>query len=53
MRPVSQGFTIAGIAEPLALLATLILLLFTLPRTEAFWLTLVALLGLVGMQAVY
>jgi hypothetical protein len=47
------GFTIAGIAEPLGLLATFILLLLTPPRTEAFWLTFVALVGLIGMQAVY
>jgi hypothetical protein len=47
------GFTFGGIAEPLALLATLALLLFTPAGSGAFWLTLVALLGLIGMQAVY
>jgi hypothetical protein len=46
------GFTIAGLSEPLGILATLLLVLT--PRGHAdFWLTLVALLGLLGMQAVY
>src|SRR5687768_564946 len=47
------GFTIAGISEPLALISTGTLLAFTPQGTGAFWLTLVALLGLIGMQAVY
>jgi len=47
------GFTIAGMAEPVAIIFTIILLVLT-PRGSAdFWLTLVALLGLIGMQAVY
>jgi len=46
------GFTIGGgIGEFGGLIATLILLLYTFGSAE-FWLTLVALLGLVGMQAV-
>lgn len=48
------GFTIAdGLGEAVGLISTLILLLVTPRGTAAFWLTLVALLGLVGMQAVY
>jgi len=47
------GFTIAGISEPVAIISTLILLLLT-PRGSAdFWLTLVGLVGLLGMHAVY
>ncbi len=47
------GFTIAGISEPVAIISTIILLLMP-PRGRAdFWLTLVALLGLIGMHAVY
>jgi hypothetical protein len=48
----SPGFTIAGMSAPLGVTATLLLLVFT-PRGNAdFWLTLVAFLGLLGMQAV-
>ena len=48
------GFTIAsGFGEVPAPIATAILLLLTPPGSAAFWLTLVALLGLLGMQAVY
>jgi hypothetical protein len=47
------GFTIGGAAEPLGLLATAILLLLTPVGSRPFWLGVVALLGLVGMQAVY
>jgi hypothetical protein len=47
------GFTIAGISEPVAIISTIILLVVT-PRGGAdFWLTLVALVGLIGMHAVY
>ena len=47
------GFTIGGGAgEVGGLLASIFLLLFT-PRGKAFWWTLVAVLGLVGMQVVY
>ncbi len=47
------GFTIGGVAEPLSLLATTVLLVLTPLSSWAFWLTLVALLGLIGMQIVY
>jgi hypothetical protein len=47
------GFTIAGISEPLALISTIVLAVLTPRGTPDFWLTLVALLGLIGMQAVY
>lgn len=55
MQPIYYpGFTIGGgIGEFGGLIATLILLFFTPLRSAEFWLTLVALLGLVGMQAVY
>ena len=48
------GFTIAsGFGEGPAPVATAILLFLTPPGSAAFWLTFVALLGLVSMQAVY
>jgi hypothetical protein len=47
------GFTVAGIAEPLALVATLVALVLTPAGSSRFWLTLVALVGLIGLQAVY
>lgn len=48
------GFTIGGgVGEFGGLIATIILLLFTPWGSAEFWLTLVALLGMVGMQAVY
>jgi hypothetical protein len=47
------GFTIAGSAEPLAIISTIVLLFVTPSGSTGFWLTLVALLGLVGMQSVY
>jgi hypothetical protein len=55
MQPIYYpGFTIGGgIGEFGGLIATLILLFFTPWGSAEFWLTLVALLGLVGMQAVY
>jgi hypothetical protein len=47
------GFTLGGISEPVSLLLTIVLL-FLLPRGSTnFWLTLVALLGIASMQAVY
>jgi len=47
------GFTFAGIAEPAGIVST-VALLFLLPsRSADFRLTVVALLGLLGMQAVY
>jgi hypothetical protein len=47
------GFTIVGISEPLAIISAVILLILTPPGSAGFWLTLVALLGLISMQAVY
>lgn len=48
------GFTIGGgIGEVGGTIATIILLFLTPTRSADFWLTLVALLGLIGMQAVY
>jgi Anthrone oxygenase len=47
------GFTIGGISEPVGFILTLVLLFFTPRPTAAFWLTLVALTGLVSMQIVY
>jgi Anthrone oxygenase len=48
------GFTIGGgIGEASGTLATIVLLFLTPSGSADFWLTLVALLGLIGMQAVY
>jgi Domain of unknown function (DUF1772) len=47
------GFTIAGISEPVGIISTIILLVLTPLGSANFWLTLVALLGLISMQAVY
>lgn len=47
------GFTIAGIAEPLAIISTTILLVLTPRGSGDFWLTLLGLVGLIGMHAVY
>lgn len=47
------GFTIAGVSEPAAIISTIILLVLTPRGVEDFWLTLVALVGLIGMHAVY
>lgn len=47
------GFTIMGITEPVAIIATIALLLLAPWGSTDFWLKLVALLGLVGMHAVY
>src|SRR5262245_58040621 len=47
------GFTIAGIAEPAVILSTMILLFFTTRSTTTFSFALIALLGLVSMQAIY
>jgi hypothetical protein len=48
------GFTIAsGFGEVPAPIVTAVLLLFTPTGSSAFWLRLMALLGLVGMQSVY
>jgi anthrone oxygenase-like protein len=47
------GFTIAGISEPVAIVSTIILLVFTPLGSGDFWLTLAGLLGLISMHAVY
>jgi hypothetical protein len=48
------GFTVAGgIGEVGGLISVIILLLLTPRETLAFWLTLLALLGLLGMQIVF
>jgi hypothetical protein len=47
------GFTIAGIAEPLAIISAIILLVLTPRGGVDSWLTLLGLVGLVGMHAVY
>jgi len=54
MQPIYYpGFTIGGISEPAGTILTIILLFLTPTGSADFWLTLVALLGLIGMQAVY
>lgn len=55
MQPIYYpGFTIGGgVGEFGGLVATLILLFFTPWGSAEFWLTLIALLGLIGMQATY
>jgi hypothetical protein len=48
------GFTIAGgVAEAGGLIATIVLLILTPAGTASFWLTLLALLGMLGMQIVF
>ncbi|MBE9079080.1 DUF1772 domain-containing protein [Romeria aff. gracilis LEGE 07310] len=47
------GFTYGGACEPIGILSTTVLLVLMPSRSTNFWLTLVALLGLIGMQAVY
>ena len=46
------GFTIAGAAEPLGLLALLVLIFLT-PREAPFWLTLGAFIALLAAHAIY
>jgi hypothetical protein len=55
MQPIYYpGFTIGGgIGEAGGTISTIILLFLTPLGSTDFWLTLVALLGLIGMQAVY
>ena len=54
MQPIYYpGFTVGGFAEPAGLILSIILLLLTPSGTADFWLTLAALLGLIGMQATY
>lgn len=48
------GFTIGGaVGDFGGLIATIVLLIFTPSGTTEFWLTVTALTGLIGMQAVY
>lgn len=47
------GFTLLGIAEPTAIVATAVLLLLTPRDTTEFWMTFIALVGLAGMQVIY
>ena len=55
MQPIYYpGFTIGGaIGETVGTVATIVLLFLVPTGTAAFWLTVVALLGLLGMQGVY
>jgi hypothetical protein len=54
MQPIYYpGFTIGGFGEPSDFVLTIILLFVTPFGSAAFWLTLAALVGLIGMQAVY
>lgn len=47
------GFTIGGISEPVGVMLTIVLLWLAPTGSLNFWLTLVALLGLLSMQGVY
>jgi hypothetical protein len=47
------GFTLLGISEPAALIATLALLFNTPQGSSAFWLTLGAVCGTASMQLIY
>ncbi|MGG6241240.1 DUF1772 domain-containing protein [Nodosilinea sp. AN01ver1] len=47
------GFTIGGGSEPLGVIFAIVLLFLTPSGSTDFWLILVALLGLIGMQVVY
>jgi hypothetical protein len=47
------GFTLLGLAEPAALIATLVLLIVTPRHSLAFLLIVLAFICLLGMQAVY
>jgi hypothetical protein len=47
------GFTIAGIGEGLGVLATALLALLTPVGTTAFWLVLIAFVGMLAMHVVY
>jgi hypothetical protein len=46
------GFTIAGVSEPLALISAIVILFLT-SGTVPFWTTLLAVVSLLAMQAVY
>jgi Domain of unknown function (DUF1772) len=47
------GFTLLGFSEPCALIAIVVLLFLTPGYTPVFWLTTLALLCILAMQAVY
>ena len=47
------GFTIAGFAEVGGMLASIVLLFLTPPETASFWLTAIAVVGMIGMQIVF
>lgn len=47
------GFTIGGLGEVLGLATTLFLFFLTPPRSAAFWWTLVSLIALAAMHAVF
>jgi hypothetical protein len=47
------GFTIGGLSEPAAILAILILLFLLPAGSSGFWMTLGALIALLGMHATY
>lgn len=47
------GFTVGGVAEPLGLLLTLVLLVLTPLGSGPFWLTAAAFLALLLMHAIY
>src|SRR6266536_551067 len=47
------GFTIAGISEPLAVIATLVLLIVTPKDRAQFWLVLISFLAMLATQVVF
>jgi hypothetical protein len=47
------GFTIGGASEPLAIVATIVLLLLAPAGTPAFWLTLTAMVSILATQLVF
>ena len=54
MQPIYYpGFTFGGFTEPVGTILTILLLFVTPVASAAFWLTITALAGLIGMQATY
>ena len=47
------GFTLGGIAEPLAIIAVLALLISTAPVSTRFWQLLISLVGLAAVQIIF
>jgi hypothetical protein len=47
------GFTIGGAAEPLSIIATLLLLFMTHNSQPAFWFILIAAIALIAMHAIF